>query len=121
MGAPMRKGQIEFIAILGIAVVIVVVAFYALQTGVINNPPASTDARLIKDSTENFIRNAAYETLKNVSDNGGYLTPQSSDAVSMGRSVTYWEKSGQLTVPNVQQNIISGITNYITAKLFEGK
>jgi len=108
------RGQVEFIVVLGIVVVIVVVAFYALQTGIIPAASANPDVRLVQDSTNNFIRNAAYDTLRKVSDNGGYLEPQASGVTFLGMGVPYWARNGQLMVPNVQQNIVTGITNYIT-------
>jgi hypothetical protein len=111
----MMKGQLEFIVVLGIIVVVVVVGMFALQNGAINTQPVTPDTKLVQDSTANFIRNAVYDTLRTVSDNGGYLEPQASSVAFMTRSVPYWMKGGQITVPDVRANIVNGITSYIAS------
>ncbi|RLJ09937.1 MAG: hypothetical protein DRP15_01840, partial [Candidatus Aenigmatarchaeota archaeon] len=64
----MSKGQVEFIIIVGLLIVVSVVVFYAYQSGLIGKSPVPSNIaeqqRTVKPSLENFIRNAALETIR---------------------------------------------------------
>jgi|GEM_PF-1067066 len=106
-----RKGQVEFIIIIGILVVVAVVVVLALQgTG---ESPLPSDSRTIKSSIESFIRAGAYDTIKTIGLQGGYLTPPADTVTFLGNSVPYWQKGGQITTPDLSTNLADGIEQYI--------
>lgn len=121
-----RKGQIEFAVIAGLIILIAVVIFFTLQTGIIV-PPISPDVRTVQNSMENFIRGAAQETLKNMSTYGGYLEPGFFSVTYLGESVPFWHLNGQISIPDVPSNLVQGVTDYLAdnkegfAASFEGK
>lgn len=108
------KGQTEFIIILGLIVVVAVVVVLVYQTGIIDDGPLPTDARTAKDSVENFIRAGAYDTIKMVGIQGGYMAPTASTVKFLGNDVPYWQQDDQLAIPNMETNIVNGIKQYIT-------
>ncbi|MCK4497174.1 MAG: hypothetical protein KAU24_03205, partial [Candidatus Aenigmarchaeota archaeon] len=110
-----RKGQVEFIVILGLLVVIAVVIFYAYQSGLLT-PVVSPDVSLAEDSVRNLIRAGAYQTLTNMSLYGGYLNADSFQMGSLtfnGKEVPYWQKNGQITYPDLHMNFKEGIKSYL--------
>jgi len=110
-----RKGQVEFIVILGLLVVIAVVVFYAYQSGMLV-PVVSPDVSLAEESVRNLIRAGAYQTLENMSLYGGYLNADSSQMGSLtfnGKEVPYWQKGGQIKYPDLHSNFKEGVKNYL--------
>ncbi|UCD07866.1 MAG: carboxypeptidase regulatory-like domain-containing protein [Candidatus Aenigmatarchaeota archaeon] len=110
-----RKGQVEFIVILGLLVVIAVVVFYAYQSGILG-PVVSPDVSLAEESVRNLIRTGAYQTLNNMSLYGGYLNADSFQLGSLtfnGREVPYWQKNGQIQYPDLHSNFKEGVKNYL--------
>lgn len=110
-----RKGQIEFIVILGLLVVIAVVVFYSYQSGILG-PVISPDVSLAEESVNGLVRAAAYETLNNMSLYGGYLNADSFALGSItfnGREVPYWQKNGQVNHPDLHSNFREGVKSYI--------
>jgi hypothetical protein len=111
-----RKGQIEFIVILGLIVVIAVVVFYASQSGLLN-PVVSTDVSLAQDSVKNLIRTGAYQTLSSINLHGGYLDPDSFQMGSVtfnGKDIPYWQKNGEIKYPDIHSNFKDGLVSYLT-------
>ena len=116
----MSKGQVEFIIIVGLLIVVSVVVFYAYQSGLIGKSPVPSNIaeqqRTVKSSLENFIRNAALETIRTLATNGGYL---SSDAFELGsvkfngKDVPYWQKNGVVNYPDIKSNFVKGVTDYL--------
>lgn len=110
-----KKGQIELIAIIGIIVVVVIVAVLAVQTNLLGQPALTGETRLVKDSVENFIRAGAYEQIKTMGLQGGYLTVGASSVKFLGRDVPYWQKNGVVSVPDLSINLVQGIESYLRA------
>lgn len=111
-----RKGQVEFIVILGLLVVIAVVVFYSYQSGILG-PVISPDASLAEESVSSLIRTAAYDTLTNMSLYGGYLNADSFPMGSVtkdGKEVPYWQRNGQVNYPDIHANFKEGVRDYIT-------
>ncbi len=110
-----RKGQVEFIVILGLLVVIAVVVFYAYQSGILG-PVVSPDVSLAEESVRNLIRAGAYQTLNNMSLYGGYLNADSFQLGSLtfnGKEVPYWQKNGQIQYPDLHSNFKEGVKSYL--------
>lgn len=115
----MRKGQVELVAILGIIVVVVVIAYFALS-GVGPGPAAPSGIQQeqlqVKNSIENLIRSGAEETLRTVSLYGGYDSPEGFALGSVelnGREVPYWSYQGSTNIPDLQTAVSRRITDYI--------
>jgi len=114
----MYKGQVEFVVIVGLLVVISVAVLYAYQSGVINPSPVGTgeEQKLVRNSVENLIRDAVYATMKNISRYGGYLDSSdfSLDSVRfLGKEVPYWQENGLLSIPDIESNLKKGVLDYI--------
>jgi hypothetical protein len=106
-----RKGQVEAVIILGIIVVVAVVIILAIQ---IPGPgPLTPQSRTVKDSIENFIRAGAYDTIKTMGIQGGYLTTPTDTVTFLGKEVPYWNKGGQLNIPDLSANLANGLKQYI--------
>ncbi|MBI4176232.1 MAG: hypothetical protein HY518_03440 [Candidatus Aenigmarchaeota archaeon] len=102
----------EFVAIIGIAIVAVVVILFAFSGA---GPALSPDQRTVSDSVGNMIRQATLETISTVGEQGGYLTqdyPQGAVVFSGGRT-PYWEYNGNVVVPDIEENIEKGIEQYV--------
>jgi hypothetical protein len=107
-----KKGQVEFIVILGIIVVVAVVIVLAIQP---YDGPLPTDSRTVKESVESFIRAGAYDTMKTMGQQGGYMTPPADTITFLGKSVAYWQKDGQIITPDLSTNLVEGLEQYISA------
>ncbi len=111
-----RKGQVEFIVILGLLVVIAVVVFYASQSGMLS-PVVSPDVSTAQDSVSNLIRAGAHQTLISMNLYGGYLDDSSFQLGSLtfnGKEVPYWQKNGEIKYPDIHANFKEGVKQYLT-------
>ncbi len=121
----MMKGQIELIAILGVVIVLVVVAFYALQLsqGGANPVPSGTGAEqaLVRDKVEGIISDGALLSVKWMESQGGSILPDFGNSVSFTRvMVPYWQKCGNTYVPSLETltSLLENATrNYIAYSL----
>jgi len=111
----MRKGQAEFIAILGIIIVAVIAIFYATQT-VTPPQPLTQEQKEVRSSLENLIRSGAHETLRVLSTHGGYSSPPSTSEIFLAKDVPYWYKNGASTIPNTKSNFEQTLESYINAQ-----
>ncbi len=119
------KAQIEFIAILGVIIILVVAAFYALQISqnAANPVPSGTGAEqsLVKDRIEGIIRDGALLSVKWMESQGGSVLPDFGNSVSFTRvMVPYWQKCGNTYVPSLEtltQRLENATRNYIARSL----
>jgi hypothetical protein len=102
----MRKGQVEFVVILGVVFLFVIVVFYAYQNGLIGRPTLPEDVAKIQDNVEvrieSVIAAGAKLLLLDMETHGGYLTDpvfiRGSDTtipdyvLFVGEGVPYWQK-----------------------------
>lgn len=106
-----KKGQVEFIVILGIIVVVAIVIVLALQgpgTG-----PLPADSRTVKESVEGFIRAGTYNAIKDMGLQGGYVAPAANYVTFLGKPVAYWQKDGQIMTPDLSTNLVEALEQYI--------
>jgi len=124
-----KKAQIEFIyilAIIGVLVMLVSLSYFKesnLSRDHVSEGklPANVEEemKLVKDSMINFMRKAAYETLKIVEMRGGYLEQDEFEAGSfifMNDNVPYWVKCDTTYIPSedeVKSRIEKKIKEYI--------
>ncbi len=111
----MLKGQVEFIVILGIIAVAVVAIYYALPaiTTPAAPPAVAAEQQAVKETVNNFIKTGTIETLKTLGSNGGWPEPQYNSVTYLGRYVPYWFSRGSLNTPNLQQNFVTVLTDYL--------
>jgi hypothetical protein len=111
-----RKGQVELIVIVGLFVLIAAVV--VTQLGLIIPPSETPEVRTARESVEGLIRTAALETIKTMSDNGGYLSPtdyQLGSSMLNGKEVPYWQYEGRVTYPDMASNFQAGVQAYMEA------
>lgn len=100
----MRKGQVEFIIVLGIIFIISIVGYYAFQSGVFNPSLAPVSVRnqqeLVSNMVNDIVRQGVDETLRVMETHGGYLTidilenqsyTDVEGVVFLGGGVPYWQ------------------------------
>jgi hypothetical protein len=109
-----KKGQLEFIVVLGVLVVVVVAAFYVIREADIFQSPVPEgvydEQRQVAGSINNMIRDAADDTLEDMMSHGGYL---GDDSLGFGTyhdletvrflniDVPFWQKCGTRIVPQI--------------------
>lgn len=114
----MVKGQVEFIAIIGIIAVVIVAVYFAFTSvapGVTPTAPVYTSAEQasVADTVNSFVRDGTLETLRTLSTYGGYLSPQADSVTYLGKETSYWMKDGSVSYPNLKDNFIQGLRDYI--------
>jgi len=111
------KGQVEFVVILGILVIAVVAVYFAWQGFAPTTAPVAVtqEQKVVQESINNFIRAGALDTLRKLSLYGGWLEPQTNSVTYLGKQVNYWQYQGSVNYPDLQANLISGITSYLRA------
>ncbi|RLJ05165.1 MAG: hypothetical protein DRP18_03715 [Candidatus Aenigmatarchaeota archaeon] len=112
----MRSAQVEFVVIVALLILVTVVVFYAYQSGMSSiSPGISNKVQAVKLSVENMIREASLQTLKTMSDYGGYLDTSFplGSVRFLGKDVPYWQKAGEIKYPNIRENFVNGVKNYI--------
>jgi hypothetical protein len=111
------RGQVEFIAILGV-IIIAIVAIYFAATGGFQptEVPVAIQGKYqdLETSVHAMMRSAAYDTMEKISANGGYLSPPADSVKFLGRDVPYWQKNGVIKTPDIKSNFMEGIKEYIT-------
>ena len=120
----MRTGQSEFALIVGVIVVIVIVAFFALSTSnilPINVPQGvARDQSLVGDTVKNIAREGADLSLEWIEKQGGHIQP-GYDNVSFTRvAVSYWQKCDDTAIPSISiitSRLEDGVKNYILNNL----
>jgi len=114
----MRAGQGEILIIVGIVVVVIVVSYFALQM-ISNQKPLVTgienQKRLLKNTIDLAVKEAAMATLEDISTHGGYLDPAFPLGVVLyGKDLPYWQYRGVITMPDVKSNFADGVTLYLS-------
>lgn len=108
------KGQVELVIIVALIVVIAVVVVSQMNLFVM--PGETPDVRTVRESAEGFIYTAALETMKTMSDHGGYLSTSDYQLGSVylnGKEVPYWQLRGQVTYPDKATNFQAGVQAYL--------
>jgi hypothetical protein len=109
------KGQMEIIVVLGIIFVVVIVAFYAIQSGTILPEPIPKgvyeEQRDVANTIKNVVRDASSKTLRTMMAHGGYLEDKSVAGISykdvshtdfMLRGVAYWQQCDKVMYPDIR-------------------
>jgi len=114
----MAKGQTEIVVVLGIVIVAIVVILYAVPNILPSDVPQAIKAKYdsVKASFESLVMDGAQDTMRRLSVNGGYLDNQSFQLGSvtfLGKEVPYWQHNGQVKYPNVKDNFIRGLREYL--------
>jgi hypothetical protein len=103
-----RKGQVEFIILIGIVVVIAVVLLLALSADTIFPTPVpqsvAQEKKLVEDAVTNVGRQGADIAIKQLEQQGGFIEPNLNNAVAFTNvAVPYWQKCGQTAVPTLAE------------------
>jgi hypothetical protein len=111
----MRKGQVEFIAVVVLVIIGAIVVLYTYQTGLLTPPPAGVadEQASVRNTVVNFVREAAYYTIKDISLNGGFREEQTNSLTFRGKQVNYWLYKGEKTIPDVGKNFVRGVEHYL--------
>ena len=114
----MAKAQTEIVVVLGIVVVAVVVILYALPNIIPSDVPQAIKAKYdsVKASFESLVMDGAQDTMRKLSMNGGYLDNSSfllGSVTFLGKEVPYWQYNGQVKYPNVRDNFVQGLREYL--------
>jgi hypothetical protein len=128
----MRKGQMEFVVIIGIILVVVIVAVVALRGGsLLPNPVPQgvyEEQREVSESIKGITRNAADQALRTIMLHGGYLDDDTVSNVViddvpnvkfMLRDVAYWQQCSSTMYPDLR-DIRTWIEASIRKDLLEG-
>jgi hypothetical protein len=110
------KGQVELIVIVGLLVVIAAVVVSQMHLFVV--PGSTPDVRTARESVEGLLRAAALDTIKTMSDNGGYLSASDYQLGSVtlnGKELPYWQYGGRVTYPDKLANFQAGVQAYLEA------
>jgi hypothetical protein len=115
-----RKGQIELVVILGIIVVIGAVVYYVFSGGMLGytSVPAeiAQEHQVFASSVQDMMRNAALQSMSTLGLQGGYADEASYPMGSVeyhNNDIPYWQYNGQVRSPNVQQNLVAMINEYL--------
>jgi hypothetical protein len=118
----MAKGQAEFVVIVGILIVASVAVIYAYQSGLFtgSDVPPAIQAKYdsVKASFESLVREGVQDTMRRMSQYGGYLDNSSFQMGSvtfLGKEVPYWELNGEVKYPDVKNNFLQGVQSYVSA------
>ncbi|MCX6814164.1 MAG: hypothetical protein NTY20_00720 [Candidatus Aenigmarchaeota archaeon] len=114
----MAKGQTEIVVVLGIVIVAIVVILYAVPNILPSDVPAGIKPKYdaVKASFESLVMDGAQNTIRKLSLYGGYLDNSSFQMGSvtfLGKEVPYWQYNGQVKYPNVKDNFIQGLRDYL--------
>lgn len=107
----MRKGQAEFIAVLGVIIIAVIAILFAFQ-GPSLPAPVSLEGGAVRGSLENLIRSGADETIRILSTNGGYSDPPAG-VLFLNKEVPYWQRNGAITIPPVKETFAQMLEDFI--------
>jgi len=119
----MEKGQVEFIVIAGVILIVLFVVIYSIQQAGVKIempgiPGVGEEQKLIRDSIINLVRTGTIETLNTIYENGGYL--DTSEALTIkytDLNIPVWQGCGEINIPDVLRNIETGVANYIKANI----
>lgn len=121
----MRKGQAEVIVVLGVMLVIILVAYYAIRGGEIVPSPVPKgiyeEQKEVANTVNTMVRSAADLALEDMMAHGGYLEedvpPDSADF--MLTKVPFWVRCDQADVPELPV-VKARMENYIEDKVRDG-
>ncbi len=118
-----RKGQLEFVAIAGLVLVVLVAIVFLLSqfvTDVSVPTGIEQEAKTIKDSVNNLIKAGLTEVMVKVYDQGGYISLSGVETVKYGPvTVPVWQACGKLSVPDIEEEIALGVSQYVSKNLGE--
>ncbi|RLI98300.1 MAG: hypothetical protein DRO99_01070 [Candidatus Aenigmatarchaeota archaeon] len=115
----------EFFALVGVALVIVIVAYFAYTSSIYpTNVPQSTEQqqKLVKDNVVNVAREAADTAVEWLEKKGGYITiPDTEEAVLFTKvSVPIWQKCGSASMVPSLNSITSRLQDYMKTYITAG-
>lgn len=108
------KAQVELFAVLGIIIIVVAVAYYSHQSGLLGIPPIisiSESQKLVKESVENFITSGALEKLREISESGGM---NGNSVKFLDKDVSYWSYAGIVSVPDIKSTLQAELKEYLS-------
>ncbi len=112
----MAKGQAEVVIIAAFVIIGVVVILFAFH-GIIRSSltPVTEEQKTVRQSVENFLKQASTVNLREVSFNGGYYPPsaQKKNENFNGRPVYYWLPSSK--PDDIKASLRKAIGDYIKA------
>ena len=115
-----KKGQIEFLVIIGLVVIIATVVYYVYSGGLLGHTqvPAeiAEEHKMFAGSVQNLMREAALQSMRTLGLYGGYPDDSSYSLGSVeyhNREIPYWHYNGRVETPNVQQNLVDMINEYL--------
>ncbi len=109
------RGQVEFILIFGLVIVAVIAILWAWQSGLIGPPPLTgiaLEKETVKQTIIGFAKEGVSEILKNISQYGGYLSPQPG-VLFLGKPTPYWLASGEVSYPDLTTTLTLGLKNWL--------
>ncbi|MCJ7816341.1 MAG: hypothetical protein MUP55_00655 [Candidatus Aenigmarchaeota archaeon] len=114
----MARGQTEIVVVLGIVIVAIVVILYAVPNIIPSDVPQAIKAKYdsVKASFESLVMDGAQNTIRKLSAYGGYLDDSSfplGSVTFLGKEVPYWQYNGQVKYPNVKDNFIRDLREYL--------
>jgi hypothetical protein len=115
------KGQIEIVVIIALILVSLVAAVLLLQQMVTTpgpSPGIEHEAKTIKDSVNNLIGVGLREVMVKIYDQGGYSGLGGAELVEYGGTgVPVWQACEKLSIPDVEQEIGNGVSQYLRSNL----
>jgi len=91
-----KRGQAEYVVLVGIILVLLVVAYFALSTWTIypiTVPQGiEQEKKLVGDAVTNTGRQAADEAIGWIENQGGYIVPDAESVVFANYGVAFWQK-----------------------------
>lgn len=118
-----RKGQLEFVAIAGLILVVLVAIVFVVSQFVTDEPPSTgieQEAKTIKDSVNNLIKAGLTEVMVKVYNQGGYMSLSGVETVKYDTvTVPVWQACEKLSIPDIEKEIALGVSRYISKNLDE--
>jgi hypothetical protein len=115
----MAKGQVELIVILGLIIVVAAVAYYVFSGSVLTPSAVPAEVaeeyKLVSASVESLMREAALNSMREIGVQGGYndYSYPLGSVQYMGREIPFWQSNGRVEQPDVSQNLVSRISDYV--------
>jgi hypothetical protein len=118
-----KKGQLEFVVIAALIVILIVAMIFVLQQLLIRPPEVSgieQQAKTVKESVNNLVGTGLNEVLIEIFNHGGYTNLGDVETVKFDMlDVPVWQRCEITNIPNVTEEIGYGVDIYLRNKLKE--